>query len=222
MNKPSKIFNRKYYENSKQLSSMKPPADMHIILEYLDPKPGDKILDCGCGLGRIALAIAKYGSTVKGVDVSEYAIEQASKLHTEKNMEFECVNGVELPYKDEFDKITCYHVLEHLNQKDGETLIKNLYYALKKDGIIVIGVPLEENNIIRTCIRLLATRRFKRDPTHIRFFSLLSIKTELKNAGLEILNCSPYSYYNIKTTEIPYIGKKLLTCVVIKARKDIG
>ncbi len=215
-----KKFDENYFKGTKELLSMKLPGDFPIILDYLNPEQTDKILDFGCGFGRVAAAISKYGSRVIGLDISDYAINQAKKLYPKGNLEFRCIDSGEFDYKHEFDKIVCYHVLEHLSQNDSKIILQNLYDALKKDGIIVIGVPLEENNILRTGIRLLATRRLKRDPTHLRSFSLYLIKKEIEESGFKILNLYPYSYHPlIKIAGIPIAGKKLLTCVVIKAKK---
>ena len=40
------------------------------VLEWLDAKPGERILDLGCGDGHLTLRIAALGAMVTGVDAS--------------------------------------------------------------------------------------------------------------------------------------------------------
>lgn len=47
------------------------------LIDLLDPKPGERILDLGCGTGRLASEIAQRGATVTGLDSSLEMIAQA-------------------------------------------------------------------------------------------------------------------------------------------------
>jgi trans-aconitate methyltransferase len=47
------------------------------LIDLLDPKPGERILDLGCGTGTLANDIAKRGATVFGIDASAAMVEQA-------------------------------------------------------------------------------------------------------------------------------------------------
>lgn len=49
------------------------------LVEMLDPKQGEKILDLGCGTGDLTNEIAKLGAKVVGMDVSPDMIEKARK-----------------------------------------------------------------------------------------------------------------------------------------------
>jgi trans-aconitate methyltransferase len=47
------------------------------LLKLLDPKPGERILDLGCGTGQLTARIAESGATVVGVDSSPQMIAEA-------------------------------------------------------------------------------------------------------------------------------------------------
>lgn len=47
------------------------------LVDVLDPRPGEQVLDIGCGFGTTSLAVAARGSAVHGVDISPPMIERA-------------------------------------------------------------------------------------------------------------------------------------------------
>src|SRR5437879_5029100 len=51
------------------------------LIELLDPKPGERILDLGCGTGHLTAQIAKRGAEVLGMDSSAEMIQEASRLY---------------------------------------------------------------------------------------------------------------------------------------------
>jgi SAM-dependent methyltransferase len=53
------------------------PALGLAVLDLLDPRPGERVLDLGCGSGELTAAIAERGSDVIGIDSSPEMIERA-------------------------------------------------------------------------------------------------------------------------------------------------
>ncbi|QSW99559.1 class I SAM-dependent methyltransferase [Haloterrigena alkaliphila] len=51
------------------------------VLELLDPEPGERILDLGCGTGHLTARIADAGATTIGVDSAPEMIERAREEH---------------------------------------------------------------------------------------------------------------------------------------------
>ena len=50
------------------------------MLDWLEPKEGEKILDIACGGGALSLKIAEKSCEVYGVDISEDTINSAKRL----------------------------------------------------------------------------------------------------------------------------------------------
>lgn len=72
------------------------------MLEWLDPKEGERILDVACGGGTLSLKIAERGCVVHGIDISEDVIKYA-KPRLERGgiaCEFEVGNAEDLPRVD--------------------------------------------------------------------------------------------------------------------------
>ena len=107
------------------------------ILKYLLPKPKDRILDIGCGVGYFAKLLSDHGCNVYGVDINPESVELCNSTIGNN---FIVGNAELLEYSDEcFDKILCSEVLEHL--KDDLTAIQEIYRVLKPNGLVLITVP---------------------------------------------------------------------------------
>ncbi|MBI5701716.1 class I SAM-dependent methyltransferase [Candidatus Saganbacteria bacterium] len=93
-----------------------------------------KILDAGCGTGKVMESLSKYGETL-GIDYSEYAIVFCKKRGF--NSVFQC-SIEKLQFPDEyFDVITCFDVLSNVDDKKA---LDELYRVCKPGGLILINV----------------------------------------------------------------------------------
>jgi ubiquinone/menaquinone biosynthesis C-methylase UbiE len=52
-----------------------------LVLELLNPAPGEALLDVGCGQGPLAPAVLAEGMTYTGLDVSPRLLERARRMH---------------------------------------------------------------------------------------------------------------------------------------------
>jgi len=87
-----------------------------VILSFLPEIAGLRILDVGTGTGRAAIALARRGARVTGVDASAEMLAVAKRRATESGAEvvFETGDAHRLPFADRaFDAVTCLRVLMH-------------------------------------------------------------------------------------------------------------
>ena len=70
-------------------------------MELLAPKPGERILDLGCGDGVLTKKLADLGCEVVAVDSSAPQIEAVRKLGLNGHV----ISGEDLPYTEEFDAV---------------------------------------------------------------------------------------------------------------------
>ncbi|MBN1255243.1 MAG: methyltransferase domain-containing protein [Deltaproteobacteria bacterium] len=70
------------YYKPKEVSMSK---RINIVLKELSPKPGETILDAGCGVGTFAYHTAKKGTFAFGIDYSYESIKMAIKLNKKFN-----------------------------------------------------------------------------------------------------------------------------------------
>ena len=84
------------------------------MIEHYGIKPGDRILDVGCGKGFLAYDFTQEmpGVDVVGLDVSEYALENAKEEIKDKLV---LGNAVSLPFEDDsFDFVVSITTLHNL------------------------------------------------------------------------------------------------------------
>lgn len=118
-----------------------------LFTSSLNLKPGQKVLDVGCGIGGSAFYMAsKYGVNVHGIDLSKNMIEIAQKYlkEEEKNFKnnakvsFEICDALikQFPPKS-FDIIYSRDAILHIYDKPA--LFKRFYEWLKPGGIVFIS-----------------------------------------------------------------------------------
>jgi SAM-dependent methyltransferase len=97
-----------------------------------------KMLDAGCGTGRMMEILEKYGK-ITGIDYSDDAIGFCEKRGL-KNLIKGDLNDYNFE-KDNYDAIVCLDVLYHADIKDDLSVLKKFYSSLKKDGILILNLP---------------------------------------------------------------------------------
>ena len=81
----------------------------HDLVELLSPRPGERVLDAGCGTGQLTALIAESGADVVGIDRSPEMVVAAARNYPELRFEVADVRG--LPYRGEFDAVFSNAVL---------------------------------------------------------------------------------------------------------------
>lgn len=93
-----------------------------------------KVLEIGCGFGYLTYALAKSGYTIKGVDISQHAIDQAKQRYGDH---YVCCNVNDM--EGQYDVLILTEVVEHI--PDIKEFFGALYNLLKPGGEIVLTTP---------------------------------------------------------------------------------
>nr|NQU94197.1 class I SAM-dependent methyltransferase [Bacteroidota bacterium] len=144
-------------------------------------KPGN-LLDVGCGTGTFLHIAEKNGWDVRGIDLSQTAIEKTNSL----GIKIEQTSFERYTTKDKYDCICFWGVLEHLNNPLGQ--LEKACSILNNHGVIVFEVPSSESMLMQYVIQNDFTPyRFIENARHLLFFSKKSIEIICNNIGLELI-----------------------------------
>jgi SAM-dependent methyltransferase len=133
-------------------------ADLPELQHFLDPLPAhSRILDLGCGTGRVSRLLAGRGFAVVGVDINEAAVEEARAA---------CGGGARFYVRDvasaaglaleepPFDAVVCQLVVSIVGEPDERLrLLRNARDLLAPGGLVYLsasGVSDEINPTYRT------------------------------------------------------------------------
>ena len=110
------------------------------ICRKLRLKPGEQMLDVGCGWGSLACHAAEfYGVTVKGVTLSEtqFALvnERIKQRGLEDKVTVELTDFRDLKERNHFDKISMIEMFEHIGADNYDSYYKNIHRMLKPGGL---------------------------------------------------------------------------------------
>jgi ubiquinone/menaquinone biosynthesis C-methylase UbiE len=108
-----------------------------LLLDLLQPRPEELILDAGCGTGVFTYNILGFGPRITGLEISYPMLKRATLKS--KGYPFRAVAGdmKYLPFVDQcFDKVVSMTALEFI--EDGKEAVKDLFRVTKKGGVVVV------------------------------------------------------------------------------------
>lgn len=108
------------------------------MAEHYGIKPGDKILDVGCGKGFLLFDFTKVvpGVEVYGLDISEYAIENSKEEIKDR---LQVGNAIKLPFEDHsFDFVYSITTLHNLHCYDLDRALREIERVGKKNKYICV------------------------------------------------------------------------------------
>ncbi|HVS36404.1 MAG TPA: methyltransferase domain-containing protein [Gemmataceae bacterium] len=100
------------------------------LVELLDPKPGERILDLGCGTGHLTARIAAAGAIVVGLDHSAEMLEQARSAYPQ--LQFIQADARDFTFAEPFDAVFSNAVLHWV--RPPEAVIRRVRDALRPGG----------------------------------------------------------------------------------------
>ncbi len=124
------------------------------VVELLDPQPGERILDLGCGDGVLTAKIAAAGAIVVAVDAASDMVAAARA----KGLDARVVPGQSLAFEREFDAVFSNAALHWMRPQ--EEVLAGVARALKPGGRFVAEMGGHNNTAaIQTAFRAVLAKR---------------------------------------------------------------
>jgi SAM-dependent methyltransferase len=101
------------------------------VLDLLAPRPGERILDLGCGDGALTARLAERGASVVGVDTSPSLLDAARA----RGLDARLADAHALPFSGEFDAVFSNAALHWMREIDA--VLAGVRRALKPGGRFV-------------------------------------------------------------------------------------
>lgn len=113
---------------------------MKIIGQKLNLKPGDTLLDIGCGWGYLINYLSKeYNVKGLGITLSEEQLSYAkNKFKNNTNADYQLMDYRNIPKDMKFNKIVSVGMLEHVGVKNYKEYFDVVNNHLEKDGLALI------------------------------------------------------------------------------------
>ena len=164
----------------------------------------ERVLDYGCGVGRVLIPFARRAQQAVGIDVSPSMLDEARS-----NCDALAVSGVELGTPDaldrlgKFDLVHSVLVLQHMPAREGERVLTELVEALNPGGVGVIQVPIGGRRGLRlfnalmkaplahNALNLVRRRPWAYPHMQMNVYDLNRLLRILKARGVSVVHVTP-------------------------------
>jgi 2-polyprenyl-3-methyl-5-hydroxy-6-metoxy-1,4-benzoquinol methylase len=223
--RPEERENQRYATEDFCPISMEEEKMFELLGRYVQERrispPQLKILDIGCGSGKISKELMKRGYRVVGLDFSEEAVKKANQQGVAaKRVNLD--DGIP-EASDTYDAVWAGDIIEHVFDPIG--LLKESARVLKPGGAIFITIPSDVGLVSRIKIlfgishqeQMYTTSGFYK---HHTFFTPRLIRFMLKKVNLDIYSFKKILILGKKRYEVQFLPSAFFNEMIIAARKQ--
>jgi 2-polyprenyl-3-methyl-5-hydroxy-6-metoxy-1,4-benzoquinol methylase len=138
--------------SNQTLNTLYEREQITFLLKHLNFTPGIKVLDLGCGTGRLSRWLAAQGAQVVGIDFAEKVLEQARAFSVDvSNPMYRHGSVFNLEDVDEYDYVVSWGVLTFAatNIKELTEVLVRIKKAMKKDARLLLMEPIHKGFLHR-------------------------------------------------------------------------
>jgi len=136
------VYSCAYFETGSEDLEQAQQAKLRHLCRKLRLKPGERLLDVGCGWGGLArYAAREFGAKVFGITLSREQLELARERVAEeglaKQITLELMDYRDLPQDGRFDKVVSVGMFEHVGHANLPLYCQRLFDAVRPGGLVM-------------------------------------------------------------------------------------
>ena len=167
--------------------------------------PGDRVLEAGCGAGRIMAACVSENFEVLGIEFSEDVVSAVRERASFLDVQQGDVEKLDLPDKS-FDVYVSLGVVEH-HFGGPELALEEAWRVLRRQGCILISVPFLIPLRARCLSNLSGRNKDSSLSFHQYYFSQDQLGQALAATGFEVVDHLPYDVEAFLLGEHPLFSR---------------
>lgn len=165
------MYSKLTIENDAAIKRFSHARRFNVALDMLKFEFGESVLDYGTGDGYFLILLKNKNSEIKAFGYepgSEMFDHLLANLRNSNYLDgisvFQSLDGL---LDMQFEKITCFEVLEHLDKNLQKNALRNMKKMLRQDGLLLISIPIEIgfSSLIKNVLRIILGQ--KHDATNL-------------------------------------------------------
>jgi cyclopropane-fatty-acyl-phospholipid synthase len=136
------VYSCAYFKTGEESLEQAQQDKFHHLCRKLRLKPGEYLLDVGCGWGGLArFAAREYGVKVFGITLSReqlaLALERVKAEGLQDKVDLQLLDYRDLPQDGRFDKVVSVGMFEHVGHANLELYTQRLFGAVREGGLVM-------------------------------------------------------------------------------------
>lgn len=183
--------------------------EIHTVIKSLPDLGGLKVLDLGCGVGRVAVPLAQQGAWVTAFDISAEMLDACRRnvaaAGIADQIVFEKGSNDAMPFPDQtFDVVVCLGVLEHLPPPVRQTTLQHIVRVVRRPGWVAIVVNNAESRFLTKVARY-EMQEQQENGYFVGLIGRASVESFFTRSGFAVRNCGS----NLFQSLVKHVGQRL-------------
>lgn len=200
------VYSCAYFKTGNESLEQAQQDKFHYLCRKLRLKPGEYLLDVGCGWGGLArFAAREYGVKVLGITLSREQLKLARARvkaeGLEDKVDLQLLDYRDLPQDGRFDKVVSVGMFEHVGHANLALYARRLFGAVKEGGLVmnhgITAKHIDGRPVGRGAGEFIGRYVFPNgELPHVS-----KISADISEAGLEVVDVESLRLHYAKTLE---------------------
>lgn len=164
-----------------------------MVIDFCQIKPGQKILEIGCGSGTLTEKLAATGAEIIATDIFPEFLELTKKRTSATNITVQIADAETLSglADNSFDAVVGLSILHHL---DIDKTLASIYRVLKPEGTMAFAEPNMLNPQIAIQKNIPAIKKAMNDSPDETAFFAGTMKKKLSDLNFQKISVVPFDF----------------------------